>query len=80
MHIDQEPAVDRAQLQSLIKKQTQAETKSLMRKELNKLKEKIKNLESKKSEGPYRDTWCLAKTSKDASKTDPNGTKRKRQS
>ena len=48
MHIDQEPAADRAQLQSLIKKQTQVETKSLV-KELNKLQEKIKALEAKKT-------------------------------
>mmetsp|Transcript_6411 Transcript_6411/g.12091 ORF Transcript_6411/g.12091 Transcript_6411/m.12091 type:complete len:425 (+) Transcript_6411:357-1631(+) len=48
MHLDQEPAADRVQLQSLIKKQTQAETKSLA-KALNQLQEKIKALESKKS-------------------------------
>jgi hypothetical protein len=46
MHLDHEPAADRAQLQSLIQKQTQAETKSLA-KEINKLQEKIKALESK---------------------------------
>jgi hypothetical protein len=48
MQLDREPSADREQLQSLIKKQTQAETKSLV-KELNKLQEKIKNIESKKS-------------------------------
>jgi hypothetical protein len=48
MHLDHEPSVDRAQLQSLIKKQTQAETKSLV-KELNKLQEKLKSLETKNS-------------------------------
>jgi hypothetical protein len=46
MHLDQEPSADRAQLQSLIKKQTQAETKSLV-KELHKLQEKIKSMETK---------------------------------
>ena len=49
MHLDREPAADRAQLQSLIKKQTQAETKSLSQ-ELAKLQAKIKALESKKSQ------------------------------
>ena len=48
MHLDQEPSADRAQLQSLIKKQTQAETKSLV-KELNKLQENIKNIETQNS-------------------------------
>jgi hypothetical protein len=43
MHLDREPAADRAQLQSLIKKHTQAETKSLVN-ELTKLQDKIQKI------------------------------------
>jgi hypothetical protein len=48
MELDREPAIDRSQLQSLIKKHTQAETKNLSQ-EVMKLQQKLKNLESKNS-------------------------------
>jgi hypothetical protein len=68
MHLDQESSADRAQLQSLIKKQTQAETKSLV-KELSKLQEKIKNLETKNSSrGPPSNPGASQKQIRNSSK------------
>jgi hypothetical protein len=52
MELDREPAVDHSQLQSLIRKHTKAETKTLTQ-ELTKLQQKLKSIESKNTQrGP----------------------------
>jgi cell division protein FtsB len=49
MELDREPSLDRSQLQDLIKKQAQAENKSLV-KEIEKLRQQIDNMKSKNNQ------------------------------
>jgi hypothetical protein len=72
MHLDREPAADRIQLQSLIKKQTQAETKSLV-KELHKLQEKLKAIEKKSVGGPLATSGAPTKQVRQSATKKKNG-------
>jgi hypothetical protein len=70
MELDREPSLDRSQLQDLVRKHAQAENKSLV-KEIEKLRQQIKKLESKNIE---RGQHILGASSQKEMKTSPRKT------